>query len=45
MGGTQYYVSEQFPKEVIQQRRRLGEKTKETRKKGKHAWLAYDTLH
>lgn len=40
-----YYVSEQFPKDVIEKRKKLLPKMKDARKAGKKAWLAYDTLY
>ncbi|XP_060566203.1 uncharacterized protein LOC132725137 [Ruditapes philippinarum] len=43
--GTQFNMFEQFPKEVIEKRRRLVPKMKEHRNKGDRAWIAYDTLY
>lgn len=43
--GTNFFVQEQFPKEVNDKRRRLLPQMKEARKAGKPAWLAYDTLY
>ncbi|XP_060556293.1 uncharacterized protein LOC132716967 [Ruditapes philippinarum] len=43
--GTNCYVNEQFPKEVIDKRRELLPKLKEARQKGNKAWLSYDTLY
>jgi hypothetical protein len=43
--GTPYYVNEQFPKEVIDKRRKLVPKMKDARREGKTAWIAYDTLY
>lgn len=43
--GTEYYFTEQFPKEVNQKRRKLLPQLKEAKKAGKRAWLAYDTLY
>lgn len=45
LDGTQYYVHEQFPKEVIAKRRQLVPKMKEAKKSGKNAWISYDTLY
>ena len=38
-------MNEQFPKEVVDKRRRLLPKLKEARQQGKSAWLSYDTLY
>lgn len=43
--GTNYYVHEQFPKEVNDKRRQLLPRLKDAKKAGKRAWLAYDTLY
>jgi hypothetical protein len=43
--GTEYYVNEQFPKEVNDKRRKLLPKLKEAKQRGQPAWLAYDTLY
>ena len=40
--GTPFYVSEQFPGEVVEQRKRL---VRAARQEGKQAWIAYDTLY
>ena len=43
--GTPFYISEQFPREVIEKRQKLVPKMKQARKDGKRAWIAYDTLY
>ena len=43
--GSNYNVYEQFPKEVVEKRRRLQTKVREHRSKGDTAWIAYDTLY
>lgn len=43
--GTPYYISEQFPKKVVDKRKRLFPKLKAAREEGKRAWIAYDTLY
>jgi hypothetical protein len=43
--GSNYFVHEQFPKEVNDKRRKLVPKLKEAKQAGKRAWLAYDTLY
>ena len=40
--GTPFYVSEQFPGEVVEQRKRL---VRAARQEGKQAWIAYNTLY
>lgn len=45
LDGTNYNVFEQFPKEVVEKRRRLQPKMREHRSKGDTAWIAYDTLY
>lgn len=45
LAGTPYFVNEQFPKEVVEKRRRLLPKMKAARQEGKTAWIAYDTLY
>lgn len=42
---TPYSVFEQFPKEIVEKRRRLRSKVKEHKEKGDDAWIAYDTLY
>ncbi|XP_045188329.2 uncharacterized protein LOC123546200 [Mercenaria mercenaria] len=42
---TNYYVSEQFPSEIMAKRRQLIKRIKEEKKAGKHAWVSYDTLY
>ena len=43
--GTPFYVSEQFPREMVEQRNRLVPKLRAARQEGKHAWIAHDTLY
>ena len=42
--GTKFFVTEQFPQEIISKRRRLIPKLKEYKKEGKRTWISYDTL-
>ena len=42
---TDYYIHEQFPKEVMDKRKKLLPKLKEAKSSGKKAWLSYDTLY
>ena len=42
---TNFYVNEQFPKEIVDKRRRLVPKMKEARRQGKSSWISYDTLY
>ncbi|KAH3696477.1 hypothetical protein DPMN_083942 [Dreissena polymorpha] len=41
---TLFRMFEMFPQNVIHKRRKLVPKMKDARRKGKHAYLAYDTL-
>lgn len=43
--GTPYRMFEQFPKDVVDKRRKLQPKLREHRSKGDTAWIAYDTLY
>lgn len=43
--GSPQYVSEQFPPEVNEIRRKLFPKLKEARRNNKRAWISYDTLY
>ena len=43
--GSNYTVYEQFPKEVVEKRRRLQTKVRGHGSKGDTAWIAYDTLY
>ncbi|XP_052225400.1 uncharacterized protein LOC127840939 [Dreissena polymorpha] len=43
--GTNYYVSEQFPKDVADRRRSLMPAFRKARADGKKAWLSYDKLY
>lgn len=43
--GSDYYVREQFPKEVNDKRRQLLPRMKDAKRAGKRAWLSYDTLY
>lgn len=43
--GTNFFMHEQFPKEVNDKRRLLLPKLKEAKRAGKRAWLSYDTLY
>jgi len=42
---TDYYLHEQFPKEVAEKRRRHLPKLRKAIEAGKRAWLSYDTLY
>ncbi|XP_045214306.2 uncharacterized protein LOC123564644 [Mercenaria mercenaria] len=43
--GTNFYMHEQFPKEVNDKRRKLLPQLKEAKRAGKKAWLSFDTLY
>ena len=43
--GTNFFVSEQYPKEVADTRRKLVPQMKQAREDGKQAWIIYDTLY
>ena len=43
--GTKFYVSEQFPPDIVAKRRELVKRMKEEKKAGKQAWVSYDTLY
>ncbi|XP_052237905.1 uncharacterized protein LOC127849226 [Dreissena polymorpha] len=43
--GTNFYVSEQFPKDVADRRRSLMQALRKARAGGKKAWLSYDKLY
>ncbi|WAR17435.1 hypothetical protein MAR_032029 [Mya arenaria] len=43
--GSRQFISEQFPPEIMDIRRKLVPKLKEAKKDGKRAWLVYDTLY
>lgn len=43
--GTDYFVYEQFPKEVNDRRKKLIPRMKAEKQKGNRAWIAYDTLY
>jgi vacuolar-type H+-ATPase subunit I/STV1 len=43
--GTDFYIAEQFPPEIVAKRRQLSSKLKEARDQGKKAWISYDTLY
>lgn len=40
--GINFFVNEQFPKEIVDKRRRLVPRMKAARQEGKRAWIAYD---
>ena len=42
---TDYYISEQFPKEISDRRRTLVPKLLKARSEGKEAWISYDKLY
>ena len=42
---TDYYISEQFPKEISQKRKALVPKLLKARREGKEAWISYDKLY
>ena len=42
---TPFFEMEQFPREVIEKRKKLFPKMKSARQEGKTAWVAYDTLY
>ena len=43
--GTQYFIHEQFPPEVIEKRKQLVPKMRSAKQEGHSAWIAYDTLY
>ena len=43
--GSEFYVHEQFPPEIVAKRKRLMPKLKEAKRDGKRAWISYDTLY
>ena len=43
--GTDYYMYEQFPKEVVEKRRKLKPQLQAAKREGKKAWLSYDKLY
>ena len=43
--GTRYFVNEQFPREVVERRRRLVPRMNAARQDGHKAWITYDTLY
>ena len=42
--GTKYFVSEQFPRELVETRKKLFPMMIKARKEGKTAWMSYDKL-
>lgn len=42
---TDYYITEQFPPDVVNKRKKLVKPMKEAREQGKKAWISYDTLY
>jgi len=42
---TNFYVNEQFPREIVDKRKKLQPRAKAAREEGKKAWLSYDTLY
>lgn len=42
--GSVYRISEQFPKEIVDKRRKLFAEAEKERESGKTAWVLYDTL-
>jgi len=43
--GTPFYVSEQFPKDIVERRQALVPQLKRAIRSGKQAWISYDTLY
>ncbi|XP_052786304.1 uncharacterized protein LOC128221743 [Mya arenaria] len=43
--GTTFFISEQFPAEIMEARRRLLPKLNAAKQAGKRTWLVYDTLY
>lgn len=43
--GTHYFVHEQFPPEIVAQRRKLIPRLKAAKSEGKRAWISYTTLY
>ena len=42
---TIYYANEQFPKQVVEKRKKLYPRVKKAKETGKTAWVSYDTLY
>lgn len=45
LNGTKFYINEQFPKEVVEKRKKLLPRMKAAKNDGKQAWIAYDKLY
>lgn len=45
LSSTNYYISEQFPKEIVARRKSLIPQLKAAKQQGKSAWLSYDRLY
>ena len=45
LNGSNFYMHEQFPPEIIGKRKRLVPKMKAAEQQGRSAWIAYDTLY
>ncbi|XP_053402918.1 uncharacterized protein LOC128558106 [Mercenaria mercenaria] len=45
LSSTPYYVNEQFPKDIVDKRKKLLLKMKEARREGNTSWISYDTLY
>ena len=45
LNGTKFYINEQFPKEVVEKRKKLLPRKKAAKRDGNKAWIAYDRLY
>ncbi|XP_053381981.1 uncharacterized protein LOC128551589 [Mercenaria mercenaria] len=43
--GTNFYLHEQYPPEIMERRKKLIPKLKAAKREGKSAWISYDTLY
>ena len=43
--GTEYFINEQFPREIVDRRKKLIPRMMAARREGKRAWVSYDTLY
>lgn len=42
---TNFYISEQFPKDIVERRKKLLPKMKKAKEENRDAWISYDTLY
>lgn len=43
--GTNFFISEQFPKEITERRKKLLPRLKRAKEENRDAWISYDTLY